>query len=607
MAKVRYESGEQDGATAIAHELDVKAALANASAKLLSIKNAGVEKFYVDKDGNLKVPAGLSVGMQSSPPDSAGSVAYLLNSTVLSGDTRELLSVRNNNLEKFGVAATGTTTIGGTPGGYTPQPTAKLIVNGTLMELGDGSGNVGFEFKSGAAGAYISDGSLFWIHLLKSCNGLIQFDQTSRFSVNKGIVYTAHASGGAGAGSPCFQILNENTLSGSDDRLFGLYNNTVEKFWVYADGTLKTYGALTANDRSETSSVAASGSITVIDNAIDALDAVGILFEGTSYQVTEGTDWAIGGNANATAANIATAINNKVILKDIVTAVATLNVIAITANWPGSDGNQIGLFEADHTTDNFTLSGTYLSGGTSTGHGFILNTPHRFIATTNRRLLSVRNNFVEKVGILPDGTILAPFAKFGGTTHYSEFEADGTYHMAGDATVWDDITVPGLSVRPSGSLPPALTSGFAGNANLYTYQFIGTGGSVNECYFSIQLPHGWKEGSTIYPHVHWTPTDANAGDVKWQLEYTWANLNTAFGGSTADSVVSAASGTAWQSQVSGFTPIVGTGKTISSILVCRLFRDPADVADTYAHDVSLISFDIHIEKDTIGSRGITTK
>ena len=51
----KHLSGQPDGATAEAHVLDTTAALSTGGAKLLSIKNAGVEKFAIDKDGNVTV------------------------------------------------------------------------------------------------------------------------------------------------------------------------------------------------------------------------------------------------------------------------------------------------------------------------------------------------------------------------------------------------------------------------------------------------------------------------------------------------------------------------------------------------------------------------
>ena len=55
------------------------------------------------------------------------------------------------------------------------------------------------------------------------------------------------------------------------------------------------------------------------------------------------------------------------------------------------------------------------------------------------------------------------------------------------------------------------------------------------------------------------------------------------------------------------TGIVGTGKEISSILQFRLYRDGANVLDTYAHKAYLSEMDVHFEIDTIGSKTSTSK
>jgi hypothetical protein len=41
--------------------------------------------------------------------------------------------------------------------------------------------------------------------------------------------------------------------------------------------------------------------------------------------------------------------------------------------------------------------------------------------------------------------------------------------------------------------------------------------------------------------------------------------------------------------------------------MCRIYRDPTNVADTFGSSVWLKSADIHVECDTIGSREILTK
>jgi hypothetical protein len=93
------------------------------------------------------------------------------------------------------------------------------------------------------------------------------------------------------------------------------------------------------------------------------------------------------------------------------------------------------------------------------------------------------------------------------------------------------------------------------------------------------------------------------------LEYTWANINGTFGNTTIETRDVPTGVDAANDHLVHNVPengIDGTGYTISSILVCRLFRQAA-LADNYADPIWIYEFDIHYEIDTIGSRGITTK
>ena len=40
---------------------------------------------------------------------------------------------------------------------------------------------------------------------------------------------------------------------------------------------------------------------------------------------------------------------------------------------------------------------------------------------------------------------------------------------------------------------------------------------------------------------------------------------------------------------------------MSSMLICRLWRDSANAADTYGSDVGLLYIDAHVELDKLGS------
>jgi hypothetical protein len=51
-----------------------------------------------------------------------------------------------------------------------------------------------------------------------------------------------------------------------------------------------------------------------------------------------------------------------------------------------------------------------------------------------------------------------------------------------------------------------------------------------------------------------------------------------------------------------FETVSGAGKKISSMLMCKLQRNSSNVLDTYANAAYLLEFDIHYQKDDIGSK-----
>lgn len=117
--------------------------------------------------------------------------------------------------------------------------------------------------------------------------------------------------------------------------------------------------------------------------------------------------------------------------------------------------------------------------------------------------------------------------------------------------------------------------------------------------FTVQLPHNWKEGSTIYPHIHWIPRSSASGNMVWNLDYTWANMTTGTFSAVTTATVTVNGPFVLNSHiVSDLTPsnsgISGTGKNISSVLICRIWRNSATANDTYAADAGGISMDFHI-------------
>ena len=200
----------------------------------------------------------------------------------------------------------------------------------------------------------------------------------------------------------------------------------------------------------------------------------------------------------------------------------------------------------------------------------------------------------------------------GGPANFTKVEADGTVQFNGDAIVWDDLRVTVNQVKVPAAKYPAWTAYSAGLLLGYLYQAVE--GNEEEVYFVVQLPHSYKEGSDITPHVHWVGNE-NATDaseiVRWGLEYEWINMDGSFSATTTiwvDATIEDDEGD--KHFLNSFAAIDGTGKTISSVLICRLFRNSSHENDTYDSGTALallIDVDIHFELDTVGSRAILTK
>jgi hypothetical protein len=195
--------------------------------------------------------------------------------------------------------------------------------------------------------------------------------------------------------------------------------------------------------------------------------------------------------------------------------------------------------------------------------------------------------------------------ELGGTTDYTEVEADGTIEFHGEASVWNDFVVP-MSVAKTGNYAPSW-SVFKGGIHAYLFENDGAN-SQDEVEFIIQLPHDW-DGSAIYPHLHWAPENDNSGAVVWGMEYTWVNYdpdtyiefpNTITITSTSENL----NNNGLQHVITDFGSITPSSdqNKISSILLIRLFRKSGDGADTYGSGAFGLSFDIHYRSNTVGSR-----
>lgn len=193
-------------------------------------------------------------------------------------------------------------------------------------------------------------------------------------------------------------------------------------------------------------------------------------------------------------------------------------------------------------------------------------------------------------------------------------QASGATPITYTDTVWDDMRItPGSFDRPGISDPDIVAYDVnGGGVSTYLWEFA----KNDIASFTIQMPHTWKEGTNIYCHIHWTPgsrgNEENGNTVGWKIEYSWANRDANFGTMAVLDLSDACDGTDHKHQMTPDVAITGTGKTISSMLLCNVKRTDTGTDDTWSSTTPgqlplLLEIDFHYEIDTAGSASRTAK
>jgi hypothetical protein len=168
-------------------------------------------------------------------------------------------------------------------------------------------------------------------------------------------------------------------------------------------------------------------------------------------------------------------------------------------------------------------------------------------------------------------------------------------------TYWDDLRVgAGQFWRGTAGNPNQLVW----KTTLALYEFT-TG---DQLYFTTQMPHTYKEGTDIKPHIHWTPHTRGVIEsgktVNWRLDLTVKNIDGIFGAATTYDLTDTCDGADEKHQFQYATAdISGTGLTISNMLVGRLYRLAGDTwtTNTPGNNPALLELDFHYEMDSPGA------
>ena len=210
-----------------------------------------------------------------------------------------------------------------------------------------------------------------------------------------------------------------------------------------------------------------------------------------------------------------------------------------------------------------------------------------------------------------DTLVVEGTSQLGGSANYADVEADGTIEYIGDATVWDDIRVVPASLDRPGVSDPDITTYNVGGGGAITYLWQFDKNDIAS--FTIQMPHQYKVGSDIYAHIHWTAADKgvaeNGNTVGWKVDYSWDSIDAIYVTMDTADLSDTCDGADHKHQMTPEVLISGTGKTLSSMIICNVKRTDTGADDTWgdAQGPLLLEIDFHYEKDTLGSRERTVK
>lgn len=164
---------------------------------------------------------------------------------------------------------------------------------------------------------------------------------------------------------------------------------------------------------------------------------------------------------------------------------------------------------------------------------------------------------------------------------------------------WADV-VSELFIRDTPAAP--IAQPFRGGVVLFDF----VAGDMREVYANFHVPHSWKPGTMIYPHMHFSTDNSGSGTVRWGFEYTWARRHVSTGQTAfpttsviyVDQVIDANHEyTHFVTEPAEGNGIVGTGLEVDSMILMRIFRDGGSAADTFPGSIFGITADLHIEVD----------
>jgi len=178
------------------------------------------------------------------------------------------------------------------------------------------------------------------------------------------------------------------------------------------------------------------------------------------------------------------------------------------------------------------------------------------------------------------------------TTHVNNVNVNGNLTL--NNTVWEDMTMPINTGKTVGSTNVPSFDVFKNGT--YAYAFV----SGDQIFATQQMSHSYKLGSSIYQHTHIVPSSTNTGNVTICIEYTKSNIGSVFPDTTTSCGTTYMNGTASQ-HILQMDGNIGNFTGLSGIINARIFRNATTIGSAYADKIFILAYDLHYEKDSIGS------
>jgi hypothetical protein len=166
--------------------------------------------------------------------------------------------------------------------------------------------------------------------------------------------------------------------------------------------------------------------------------------------------------------------------------------------------------------------------------------------------------------------------------------------------VWEDLSFQAAGINPAGA-PDAASF----DTTTYPGTLLFAGNLDNHIAGTAQMPHSWRDGTAVRPHIHWTKTtaDGSALAVEWAMRFAVVDINATIPAMSAWVPGTLQIGdltTNGRHNITSFSELAMTGRGISTIIIWELRR--AGSTDAYNSNARLLALDFHYQRNASGSR-----